>query len=113
MTRKEIGEIIKRVREEKMGYTQQEMANALEANQVTISRIEKGNGLSFDILFKFMDLLREKKFNSSALFFETFDMSLLGNDYSTNIDQIIHIIDEMKQSNDRDYAKIEVLLKNL
>lgn len=113
MTRKEIGEIIKRVREEKLGYTQQEMARALKSNQVAISRIEKGTGLTVEILFKFMDLLKKNKFNSSALFFEPFDMSLLGNDYSTNIDQILHIIDDMKQSNDKDYDKIKLLINNL
>ena len=114
MTKVELGQIMRLIREEILHLKQSELADKLGLNQGIVSRFENGTAGSIEMLLDVMTLLREEhKLKPHLIFREPFDLDLLINSSTTNIQQILAVIQNNQSEINKNFERLTLLVNAL
>jgi predicted transcriptional regulator len=111
MTKKELGERVRIIREDILKIKQGELAIELGMQQSLISRMEKGE-TSLDQILTLLEYYEKKGIKSHMLLRPVFEKNLLlEEDIPFNADQMLSIIEEVKEANNAGFTRLSLLIK--
>lgn len=113
MTKTELGERTRIIREEILNMTQEELAVALGTTQTLVSRMERGMG-TVDYLLDLLSFYDNKGLKSHMIFHSPFQKELLPQTGTTsNVDQVLHFAQMIKENFNGDLNKLIMLVNTL
>jgi transcriptional regulator with XRE-family HTH domain len=111
----EFGKRVLQVREKLLQMNQSELAAEINTTQVLLSRVERGVGGNINVVFNFLNFLKAKGYHAHMLLCEPFNIDLLTGKSAIESpsEKILNVISELKESANKDYEKLLLLLEEL
>lgn len=91
ITLEELGNRIKLIRHNLLKFSQAELAEILETQQVLISRLEKGKG-SVTLFLDFLNYLNSKGYRGYLLFASSFSLQQINASIPISVEQIVQLL---------------------
>lgn len=114
LTLNELGIRAKLIRKEVLKINQNELAEKLDLSQNIISRMEIGDGVTIEIILKYLDYLYSLNFDAYKLFYLHFDIAnFQKSNYDLEKDKIVYLLNENNKEQTRFHQEISLRLQSL